>query len=237
MMRLQQMHTMQMQQMQRGQQQPPTPQQQPPMQQGGATARWTPEEDAKLTDAVSNTCKKKYGNTLTINWVAVVAMVPGRTKRQCRDRWYDTLNPGIGRANGRTGTWTENEDLKLKAAVQTHGGKNWKAIAAMVPGRTKRQCNKRWYDALDPRIAVTRKWMKFEDLKLMAAVQTHGGKDWVAIATMVPGRTKSQCRDRWKKYRVPTRSIVRGKEHGTLNKVPVLGRDRPFSCHEFWYCW
>jgi hypothetical protein len=82
---MQQMHMMQMQmqQQQRGQQQPPTPQQ-PPMQQGGATGRWTPKEDAKLTNAVSNTCKTKHGEKLKIDWVAVAALVPGRTKNECK---------------------------------------------------------------------------------------------------------------------------------------------------------
>jgi hypothetical protein len=33
----------------------------------------------------------------------------------------------------------ENEDMKLKDAKQMHDGMNWDAIAALVPGRTKRQ--------------------------------------------------------------------------------------------------
>jgi hypothetical protein len=32
----------------------------------------------------------------------------------------------------------------LKDAVQTHGGKNWVAIVALVPGRTKKTCCNRW---------------------------------------------------------------------------------------------
>jgi myb proto-oncogene protein len=38
--------------------------------------KWTPEEDAKLTDVVTD-----YGDS---NWVRVAAMVPGRTNNQCR---------------------------------------------------------------------------------------------------------------------------------------------------------
>jgi hypothetical protein len=49
----------------------------------------------------------------------------------------------------RTGKWVEDEDSKLKDAVQTHGGKNWVAIAALVPGRSKQQCRSRWHRALD----------------------------------------------------------------------------------------
>jgi hypothetical protein len=30
-----------------------------------------------------------------------------------------------------------DEDIKLRGAVQTHGGKNWVAVAALIPGRLK----------------------------------------------------------------------------------------------------
>jgi hypothetical protein len=33
------------------------------------------------------------------------------------------------------------EDEKLKDLVQTHDGKNWNAMARLVPGRTKLQCS------------------------------------------------------------------------------------------------
>jgi protein involved in temperature-dependent protein secretion len=36
-------------------------------------------------------------------------------------RWHDALNPSIGRANKRAGKWIEDEDSKLKEAVQRHG--------------------------------------------------------------------------------------------------------------------
>jgi hypothetical protein len=173
-----------------------------------ATSRWTLEEDAELTHAVANTSKKKHGKEYQIDWVAVASLVPGRTKTQCCKRWYDTLNPSIDRATGRTGTWTEDEDIKLKGAVQTHGVKNWCAITALVPGRTKNQCKRRWNDNLDPSIdrenGRTGKWTEGEDSKLKDAVQTHGGKNWAAISALVPGRTEKQCNSRWKDFLDPS---------------------------------
>jgi hypothetical protein len=44
----------------------------------------------------------------------------------------------------RTGKWTEDEVIKLKDAIQTHGGKKRGAIATMVPGRTKKQRLDEW---------------------------------------------------------------------------------------------
>jgi hypothetical protein len=45
---------------------------------------WKSEEDAKLIEAV-----KKHGD----DWVAVAAMVPGRTNLHCRYRWSYHLDP------------------------------------------------------------------------------------------------------------------------------------------------
>jgi myb proto-oncogene protein len=119
-------------------------------------------------------------------------------QKQCWNRWRDALDPSIDRRPPvRTGKWTAVEDSKLKDAVQTHGGKDWAAISALVPGRTKTQCRGRWKDVLDPSIggATGRagKWTALEDSKLKDAVQTHGGKDWAAISALVPGRTRKQC--------------------------------------------
>jgi hypothetical protein len=55
------------------------------------------------------------------------------------------VDPSIDLATGRTGTWTAVEESKLKDAVTTYGGKNWVAISALLPGRTKMQCYQRWH--------------------------------------------------------------------------------------------
>jgi hypothetical protein len=57
------------------------------------------------------------------NWDAA-ALVPGRTQQQCCHRSHNALDPSIDRVNGRTGEWAEDEDIKLKGAIQTHGDKD-----------------------------------------------------------------------------------------------------------------
>jgi hypothetical protein len=169
----------------------------------GATGSWTLEEDAKLTSAVANTSKKKWGNNYKTDWVEISSLVPGRTNSRCWNRWKYVLDPSIDRTPpGRTGKFSEDEDSKLKEAVKIHSGKNWGAVAALVPGRTQKQCNGRWNNALKPNIkgasGRTGTWAEDEDSKLKHAVQTHGDKDWVAISALVPGRTREQCRCRWR---------------------------------------
>jgi hypothetical protein len=180
-----------------------------------ATPRlWTLEEDTKLTSAVTNTSKKKCGKEYNFNWAAIATLVPSRTSTQCRSRWNAALDPSIDRTSGRKGSWTADEDIKLKDAVEKHDGKDWANIAALVPGRTKKQCNKRWRDGLDPNIdqASERagKWTADEISKLKDEVLTHGGKDWGKIAALVPGRTKSQCHSKW--YGVLKPSIDQANE-------------------------
>lgn len=169
------------------------------------TGKWTAKEDSKLKSAVemhgdenweaANRCKGK-------NWVIVSALVPGRTRKQCRDRWKYLVETSINRAAGRTGKWTMYEDDKLKDLVQTHGSKNnWDAIAALVSGRSRSQCMHRWQSGLrtsiDRMTNRTGKWTKVEDAMLVCAVEKHDDKNWEAIASMVLFRSKVQCWNRW----------------------------------------
>jgi myb proto-oncogene protein len=102
--------------------------------------RWTKEEDSTLKDAVD-----MYNGK---NWAAIAALVPGRTKSQCRGRWYCALEPKSHATAARKGKWTKEEDVELKDIVEKHNGKKWVATAALLPGRTNQQFMHRWHRAL-----------------------------------------------------------------------------------------
>jgi hypothetical protein len=174
--------------------------------------RWKGEEDGKLTEAV-----KKHGN----DWVAVAAMVPGRTNDQCNLRWTKSLDPSGGKKKGK---WKPEEDAKLTEAVKKHG-KNWVAVAAQVPGRSNKQCHKRWTDVLDPSNNGKKagKWKAEEDGKLTEAVKKHGN-DWVAVAALVPGQTNYQCRRRWNDVLNPSNnaSSTVEEEHNDRNDEALV---------------
>jgi hypothetical protein len=159
----------------------------------GRKGKWSAVEDSKLKDAVQANGDK--------DWSALSLHIPGRSKIQCRDRWHNGLNPSIALMAGRKGKWEQDEDNKLKDAVKTHGDKGWAEIAALLPGRTKHQCNQRWRKSFNPSIGRASgrkgKWTAAEDSQLKHAVQTQGDKDWAAISALVPGRTKGQCCNRW----------------------------------------
>jgi hypothetical protein len=99
--------------------------------------KWTADEDKELLRAV-----EKFSVT---RWKQIAALIPGRTKKQCWNRWQYALDPSVVRMTERTGKWLAEEDEQLVAAVEKYSGKNWDAIAAQVPSRTKRQCLDRWH--------------------------------------------------------------------------------------------
>jgi S-ribosylhomocysteine lyase LuxS involved in autoinducer biosynthesis len=167
-----------------------------------AKGKWTPDEDAELTKAV-----QKLGRT----WAAVAVLVTGRTDKQCRERWVQTLDPTNGNKGKPRQGWKLEEDAKLTEAVQKLG-ENWVAVGVQVPGRTDKQCRHRWVCTLDPTNGNTgkpRSWKLEEDAKLTEAVQKLG-KNWVAVAVLVPGRTNEQCRQRWVRSLDPANN-VKGK--------------------------
>jgi hypothetical protein len=46
--------------------------------------------------------------------------------------------------------WREEEDKRLRIAVQRHGGAHWKEVAAIVGTRNHVQCLQRWRKVLAP---------------------------------------------------------------------------------------
>ncbi|KAI0139586.1 hypothetical protein F4776DRAFT_662538 [Hypoxylon sp. NC0597] len=97
--------------------------------------RWTAEEDALLRRAVETTTAQ--GRPLL--WRDLAKSVPGRSNKDCRRRWWNSLADGTTK-----GPWCEEEDERLIEAdanllhaVLTHST-NWATIAAShVPPRTR----------------------------------------------------------------------------------------------------
>jgi hypothetical protein len=188
------------------------------------TGTWTTKEDAKLIDAITK-CGK--------DWVKVSALVPGRTNEQCRRAWTDRLIPTDEGALTRMGYWTTEEDAKMIEAVKKCG-KDWLAVAALVPGRTNKQCHNRWTSHVHPttkrKNRITGKWTLEEDSKLINAVTVcwkDWGRDWVAVAALVPDRTNTQCCTRWKRLGLDLQHPISGKravEEGGAKLLDAIGK-------------
>ena len=93
------------------------------------------------------------------------------------------------------GSWTQQEDEQLIAAVQQLGPKKWIDIAKFVPTRTSKQCRERWHHRLDPQIKHE-PFEAWED-QLIIEKQREIGNRWAVIAHQLPGRSASAIKNRW----------------------------------------
>lgn len=94
--------------------------------------------------------------------------------------------------------WTDEEDKILKEVLDTcRFGKQvpWNQVSFYMEGRSSESCRKRWA-FLNPELKHGR-WGKDEDSLLVAGVNMIGIKNWALVKQFVPGRTSTQCRERW----------------------------------------
>ena len=77
-------------------------------------------------------------------WNAVSAQIPGRTARQCRDRWANYLCP-----TNKNAPWTDQEDLMLLEKYNLYGPQ-WSKIATFFDGRSDNNVKNRWNTHIKP---------------------------------------------------------------------------------------
>ncbi|CAN8074643.1 unnamed protein product [Agarophyton chilense] len=92
-----------------------------PRKRGTVKRLWTPQEDDRL---------RRLAKLRPENWNVIAESLPGRTGKQCRERWLNHLQDGI-----RKGFWTAKED-EIIILEQARRGNRWSDIARLLPGRS-----------------------------------------------------------------------------------------------------
>jgi hypothetical protein len=101
---------------------------------GLVKGNWTCEEDQMLRNWVG-----KHGPT---KWAKCASMIVGRSGKQCRERWMNSLNPDV-----KKGDWSPEED-SLIFRLYNQLGPRWSEISKSVIGRTENSVKNRFYSTV-----------------------------------------------------------------------------------------
>mmetsp|Transcript_11792 Transcript_11792/g.17508 ORF Transcript_11792/g.17508 Transcript_11792/m.17508 type:complete len:234 (+) Transcript_11792:186-887(+) len=87
---------------------------------------WTKAEDQQLMEIVREMGPKR--------WSTIAEKLEGRIGKQCRERWYNHLDPTIKKT-----PWTEKE-IDILIQEQKRLGNKWAEISKALEGRPNNQC-------------------------------------------------------------------------------------------------
>lgn len=109
---------------------------------------WTQEEDQKLIESIA-----KFGPH---KWSVISEFLPGRLGKQCRERWFNHLNPQV-----RKTEWTQEEEWVLFILHKKYGN-SWSKLSSCIPGRTDNTIKNHWNSTMRKSVVAINN--KYQDL-------------------------------------------------------------------------
>lgn len=97
--------------------------------------RWNTIEDQILLNWVSK-------NTELKNWNDCANLIEGRSNRQCKERWFNYLNPNLNKSK-----WEENDQIVLFNCILKNGF-CWVKISKQFQNRSENQIKNYFYCSL-----------------------------------------------------------------------------------------
>ena len=106
-----------------------------------------PEEDLLIANFVAENGPR--------SWPRITAILPHRSAKQCRERWFNHLDPSVTKSE-----WTQEEDEKIFQEHEKYGGR-WSMMVKLFPGRTDNALKNRWNSSVSRRIATSEQGVRF----------------------------------------------------------------------------
>jgi hypothetical protein len=119
---------------------------------------WTLEEDSLLSSIVLENGPR--------NWSVIASNLPGRIGKQCRERWYNHLDPMI-----KKDAWTEEED-EIICKFHAKNGNKWSELSKLLVGRPSNAIKNHWNSTLKKRKYEFFSEEKSKKLKKNSSLQT-----------------------------------------------------------------
>lgn len=82
------------------------------------------------------------------SWNLIAKCVPGKTSKQCRDRWVNYLQPSL-----KFEPWSNQEDKLLVSLVNMHGT-HWTKMKKHFPNRSTNSIKNRWYWLIKNQVSI-----------------------------------------------------------------------------------
>lgn len=144
---------------------------------------FTPEEDELIKNYVANNGPR--------SWPRITILLPHRSSKQCRERWFNHLDPNVLKA-----PWTQEEDVFIYQQYKLMGGK-WSKISKMLQGRTDNAIKNRWNSSISKRLS----------------------KDQNGIDIILPDNSKRKCKYKNQKTKTKQNENERNKSILTVQDI------------------